>query len=190
MERRMTIQSAKITAEQFHHIREPAGFRLELVDGELVVSPSPRPRHSNTAINLIAILHAYIEANNLGRLFTELDTEFDAFNVRRPDLLFVPGNRAEQLDPDSAATSNDPELVIEVISPGSAETDREKKFKQYAAAGIAYYWIVDPNLETFESFTLVGKKYRPHVKGKGNATVQAKPFPDLAIPLQKLWWPK
>jgi Uma2 family endonuclease len=186
----MTIQSAKITAEQFHHIREPAGVRLELVDGELVVSPRPRSRHSYTIIKLIGVLDPYVEAEKLGRLFTELDTEFDTFNVRRPDLLFVPGDRAEELDPDTAASAKDPELVIEVISPGSGETDRDRKFKQYAAAGIAFYWIIDPHAETFESFALIGKKYRAHVRGKGNATIHAKPFPELAIPLRKLWWPK
>jgi Uma2 family endonuclease len=184
----MTIQSAKITAEQFHHIREPAGFRLELVDGELIVSPSPRSRHSNTVIQLIGILNPYIDANGLGRLFTELDTEFDAFNVRRPDLLFVPGAQVRKLDPDSAATSRDPELVIEVISPGSKETDCDKKPVQYAKARIRHYWIVDPHAETFEAYVLVGAKYRAHVKGKGNDVVHAKPFPDLAIPLRKLWW--
>ena len=184
----MITQIAKISAEQFHHIVEPAGVRFELVDGELIVSPSPVSLHSHAVMKLSTLLDTYIEAHDLGRLFGELDTEFDPFNVRRPDMMFVAKEQSEKMDPHSAASSDDAELVIEVISPSSVRTDREIKFQQYAKAGIRYYWIVDPQRRTFEAYVLAGKSYRVHVKGSGNAVVHAKPFVDLAIPLQKLWW--
>ncbi|MCL2639712.1 MAG: Uma2 family endonuclease [Phycisphaerales bacterium] len=184
----MKTQIAKISAEQFHHIEVPGGIRLELDDGELIVSPSPRSHHSRVVALLIGILYAHIEAHDLGQLFTELDTVFDLFSVRRPDLMFVTKKQSKKMDPEGPASSNDAELIVEVLSPGSERIDRVTKFQQYAKAGIRYYWILDPHQRTFEAYTLAGKSYRLQSKGRGNATVQAKPFADLAIPLQKLWW--
>ncbi|MCL2645538.1 MAG: Uma2 family endonuclease [Phycisphaerales bacterium] len=184
----MKTPIAKISAEQFHHIEVPGGIRLELVDGELIVSPSPRSHHSRVVIHLIGILHAHIEAHNLGQLFTELDTEFSSFDVRRPDLMFVTKEQLKKMDPDSAASSGDVELAVEVISPSSERTDRKIKFQQYAKAGIRYYWIVDPQCRTFEAYELAGESYCLQLKADGDAVVRAKPFTELAIPLQKLWW--
>ncbi|MCL2646518.1 MAG: Uma2 family endonuclease [Phycisphaerales bacterium] len=184
----MTIQVAKISAEQFHHIEVPGGLRFELVNGEVIVSPSPRSYHSHAVAGLIAILRTHIRAYDLGRLFTELDTEFSPLDVRRPDLMFATKKQLKKIDPNGAASSDDAELIVEVISLGSDRTDRVIKFQQYAKAGIRYYWIVDPQRRTFEAYVLTGKSYRSHVKASGDAVVRAKPFVDLAIPLQELWW--
>jgi len=184
----MKTQIAKISAEQFHHIETPAGIRLELVDGELIVSPSPRFHHSRVVRKLITILGAHIDMHDLGDLFTELDTEFSSLDVRRPDLMFVTKEQLEKVDPDGPASSGDVELVVEVISPSSGRTDREIKFRQYAEAVIRYYWLVDPQRRTFEAYELAEGAYSLQLKADGDAIVQAKPFADLAIPLQKLWW--
>ncbi|MCL2640438.1 MAG: Uma2 family endonuclease [Phycisphaerales bacterium] len=184
----MKTQIVKISAEQFHHIEVPGGIRLELVDGELVVSPSPRLHHSRVVAKLMTFLGAYIEAHDLGEVFTEQDTTFGLLNVRRPDMMFITKEQLAKMDPDGPASSADVELMVEVLSPSSGRTDREIKFRQYAEAGIRYYWIIDPQHQTFEAYGLAGKSYRSQLKASGDAMVRAKPFPDLSIPLQKLWW--
>ena len=185
----MTIQAtAKISAEQYYHIEEPEGLRFELVNGVLSVSPSPGSFHSYTYHKLYMLLGVHIEAHDLSMLFGELDAELGPFDVRRPDMMFIAKERLEEMEPGCTMRSDDVELVVEVLSPSSVRTDREDKLQQYAKAGIRYYWIVDPQQRTFEAYTLAGKSYRSHVKASGNAVVHAKPFVDLAIPLQKLWW--
>jgi len=190
----MTIQvskisaSAKISAEQFHHIEVPGGVRFELVDGEIIVSPSPGSPHSYVVVELILILQTYIKAHDLGHLFTEMDVEFGSLDVRRPDLMYVTKERLKRLVRKGPVNPANAELIVEVISPGSERMDREIKFQQYAEAGIRYYWVIDPPRRTFEAYRLVGKSYRLQVKGKGGEVVRAKPFVDLAIPLRELWW--
>ena len=68
----MTVSTIKMTARQFLELgQDPPGVRLELVDGEVAVSPSPNPDHSYTVLTLGAMLRNHIEANDLGQLFTD-----------------------------------------------------------------------------------------------------------------------
>src|SRR5262249_13268273 len=123
--------------------------------------------------------------NNLGELYQDVDTILDRFNVRRPDILFFFKSRTHFVG--AKAMEGPPDLAIEVISPSSAEIDREDKFAQYRDAGVANYWILDPRPRTIEGWRLDGKIYVPTGQGSGNETIQLPPFPDLKIPLGQLW---
>src|SRR4051794_6052198 len=84
------ISTIKMTARQFLELGEdPPGVRLELVDGEIAVSPSPIPDHSYVVLTLARMLGNHIEKGELGQLFTDVDTIFGEHDVRRPDLLFL-----------------------------------------------------------------------------------------------------
>jgi len=80
-----------------------------------------------------------------------------------------------------------PDLCVEVISPSSSKIDREDKLEQYQLGGVAHYWIVDPAPRTLEAYQLKKKAYTLIGKGQGSAKLKLPPFPDLEIPLQKLW---
>jgi Uma2 family endonuclease len=80
-----------------------------------------------------------------------------------------------------------PDLAVEVISPSSVEVDRQDKFAQYREAGVAHYWVIDPALKTIETWKLEGGQYVAVGRGQGAVTVSVAPFPDLQIPLGKLW---
>ena len=68
--------------------QDPPGVHLELAHGEIVVSPSPSPDHSEIILNLVQILGAHVRQHKLGKLYSDTDTIFDSFNTRRPDILF------------------------------------------------------------------------------------------------------
>src|SRR5438552_586027 len=90
----MSVSTIKMTAKQFLELGEdPPGVRLELVDGEIAVSPSPIPNHAFTLLALGSILRAHVEKHRLGQLFTDVDTIFGEHDVRRPDLLFFQKKR-------------------------------------------------------------------------------------------------
>src|SRR4051794_16989237 len=90
----MTVSTIKMTARQFLQLGEdPPGVRLELVNGEIAVSPSPTPSHSRVVVALTRILSTYITDNSLGELLTDVDTIFGEHDVRRPDLLFFKESR-------------------------------------------------------------------------------------------------
>ncbi len=183
------INTAKMSARQFFLLGEdPPGIRLELVNGEVAVSPSPRPRHSRVDRQLTAVLVAHINEHGLGELLGDTDTIFGEFDVRRPDIIFFTKAR-EHLILEDEAIDGPPDLCIEIISPKSRKIDRQDKFKQYAKGGVSYYWIVDPLAKTIEAFKLSGKTYRLVGKGSGNEILRLAPFPNLDIPLGQIWFP-
>jgi Uma2 family endonuclease len=186
MSRASTI---KMTARQFLELGEdPPGVRLELVNGEIAVSPSPIPNHSFTVAALIRLLGNYVDQNDLGQIFTDVDTIFGEHDVRRPDILFFNKRRLHLIGPK--AMEGPPDLAVEVLSPSNERTDRRDKFKLYAEGKVKHYWIVGEKQKTIEAYSLRSGKYVGRVRGSGSDVVKLPPFAKLAIPLAKLWRPK
>jgi len=185
----MVVSTIKMTAHQFLELGEdPHGVRLELVDGEVAVTPSPMPEHSYVDRMLTIIVGPYIVANKLGELFGDVDTIFGEHDVRRPDLIYFRKDRLHLVG--NKAMQGPPDLCVEIVSPSSSQIDREDKFKQYEAAKVANYWIVDPAKKSIEAFVLKRGAYVSAGAGSGAETVHLPPFGDLAIPLARLWRPK
>jgi Uma2 family endonuclease len=182
------ISTTKMTAKQFLELGEdPPGVRLELVNGEVAVSPSPVPEHSHILVQLTILLGQHIKKHKLGRLYSDVDTIFGKYDVRRPDLLYFSKDRLHLIG--EKAMEGPPDLCIEVISPSSGTIDRRDKFKQYAKGEVAFYWIVDPKRKTVEAFQLARGKYKDIGTGGGEDVVRLAPFTDLAIALGDLWQP-
>lgn len=118
------------------------GQRYEVVDGELLVTPSPRHDHQRAVREIAFALHQYVERQGVGEvLFSPSDIELDSRSMVQPDV-FVFG----LLDGRIARGWNSGApllLVVEVLSPGTARADRTIKRKRYQRAGIPEYWIVD-----------------------------------------------
>ena len=183
------VSTIKMTARQFLELGEdPPGVRLELVDGEIAVSPSPVPRHSFTVAALCTILKTYVDENDLGEVLMDVDTIFGEHDVRRPDLFFFKKARRHFIG--EKAIEGPPDLAIEVLSPGNERTDRRDKFELYATGKVKHYWIVDPTKRTIEAYSLRTGKYVGRVRGSGSDVIKLPPFPKLEIPLAKLWRPK
>ena len=183
------ISTTKMTAKQYLMLGEdPPGIRLELVDGEVAVSPSPTPRHSHVDKQLSRILGNHIEEHDLGLLLGDTDTIFGEHDVRRPDLIWFAKGREHLVEPTEAIDAM-PDLCVEILSPSSISIDRQDKFQQYAQGGVPYYWIVDPAGRAIEVFTLVGGEYQLTGSAANDDEVRLPPFPNLVIPLNKLWFP-
>ncbi len=183
----VTLGTIKMSARQFLQLgQDPPGVRLELVDGEVKVSPSPEPMHSFADRSLTGILRLHIRDRDLGALFGDVDTIFGEHDVRRPDLIYFAKGRLHLVG--RKAMEGPPDLCVEIVSPSSVAVDRKQKFKQYEKGKVAHYWIVDPDAETIEGFKLSGSKYRATGHGKKDDIVRLPPFLDLDIPLAELWW--
>ncbi len=182
------VNTTKMTARQFLALGEdPPGVRLELVNGEVAVSPSPIPDHGYVLIQLGAMLSRHVNALQLGRVYSDVDTILGSYDVRRPDLLYFSRQRVHLVG--KKAMEGPPDLCVEIISPSSTTIDRRDKFKQYRDAEVACYWIVDPRRHTVEGFKLFRGKYRSTGSGKNDDVVNLPPFPKLEIPLKDLWHP-
>ena len=129
------------------YCRTPDDERYELLDGELVMSPSPNRSHQRIDTRLGALLHAFVEEMSLGEVYhAPFDVVLSNTNVVQPDLLFVSNEQAYIVTEDNV--QGPPDLVIEILSPSTAERDRSLKRALYARYGVREYWLVDPDTRT------------------------------------------
>ena len=91
--------------------------------------------------------------------------------------------------PDTAAFTNAPDWVCEVISPSTGRIDRSRKMWIYARAGVSHLWLVDPLLETLETYHLETGRWVVLGTYAGHDTVRAEPFDAVEIALAHWWMP-
>ena len=135
---------------------------IEFSDGYVEVLPMPTRFHQNIVAFLYEALLLFIRANQLGKLwFAPLRVRLWPRTYREPDLVFIATENLAKLKgdyPDGA------DLVVEVVSGSKEDRDRDlvKKRAEYAEAGIAEYWIVDPKFKRITVLELVQDKYEVH----------------------------
>ena len=152
-------------------------LRYELLDGTLLVSPSPVPLHQAVIGELHVLLRAACPADHYVFL-APLDWQPDGRTSLEPDLLVV---RRDRIGPKNIVET--PTVVVEVISPSSARIDRMLKFARYAEGGIPQYWIVDPRVPSVEIYNLIDGEYQLAASAQGTQTVAvAAPFVVAVIP--------
>lgn len=140
------------------YLQLPEDKRYELIEGELYMVPSPGTYHQHISRNLGFILWPFIRERDLGVLFNApLDVVLSEENVVQPDLLFVAKGRLSIITEQNVRGA--PDLVIEVLSPATAERDLGIKTKLYAKYGVEEYWIVDPQKRTVEVLALGEEGY-------------------------------
>ena len=114
------------------------GHRYELIDGTLIVSPSPSLRHQIVHANLMELLLRACP-ENLRVLSAPLDVVLADDTSVQPDLLVVPR------DLPGPKVRQAPVLAVEVVSPSSRLIDLNLKRARYERAGVPSYWVVDPD---------------------------------------------
>lgn len=144
--------ATKLSFAEFQKLQEAAedNIRYELDEGELVLTPSPTPRHNLVSFKLRRALGAFVKAHHLGRVTTEVDFRLSANVVRKPDVAFISKAHLKGFDFDHTPIEGAPSLAVEVISPSNLAQDTLKKVRQYLAAGSDAVWLVYPALGVIE----------------------------------------
>lgn len=144
----MPQSATRWTAEMVRALPED-GNRYEVVDGELLVTPSPTRTHQRAVRLLLVALQGHAESQRIGEaIAAPADVELDTRSMVQPDV-FVEGLVGGLLP--AAWNSGAPLLlVVEVLSPSTARADRTTKRRRYQRAGILEYWIVDTDARTIE----------------------------------------
>ena len=136
----------KFTYEDYR--TAPPDKRYELLDGDLLLTPAPNLRHQRLQFRLGSRLGRFIEERALGEFFfAPCDVVLSDTDVVQPDLLFVSRERRHLLSGGDNVRGA-PDLVVEILSPGTADRDRGYKRALYAKHGVKEYWLVDPAAET------------------------------------------
>ncbi|GAB4459061.1 MAG: Uma2 family endonuclease [Elainellaceae cyanobacterium] len=174
----------------------PLEGRYELIDGELVELPPESEPNNWIADNLqflLAIAHLFprrlIKTHVLELQVPVLQPK-DAAN-RYPDLVVLRPEHLALTQRRLTITLEmpPPRLVVEVVSPGKTNRDRDyvRKRAQYAAVGIVEYWLIDPAAQTMVVLSLEGADYREvGTFGVGEAIASIE-FPELAIAVDQLF---
>lgn len=140
------------TEEEFYSARDaaPPGERWELVDGEVLVTPSPHWTHQRIVVRLTVALDAYVRAHSLGEVFASpLDVKLEPGLVLQPDVLVVPAGELRRHSDIVRRLL----VAIETVSPSSARHDRVTKRPRYQRNRVPEYWIVDDISQTIERWT-------------------------------------
>jgi Uma2 family endonuclease len=173
----------RMTSDQFAALPESEQY-LELLNGLVVMSPKPRPRHQKFVGRLVAVLDPWVEQRNLGDLFPEVEMRLSDNWTPAPDVSFV---RTEHLDRVGETQILGPvDLAVEVLSPSNEDTDREDKFDAYARFGVDWYWIVDLRRRVLEEYERVGDSYGHRVDTPFDQPFTPRLFPGLTIDLAHL----
>ena len=123
--------------------------RYELVDGELLVTPSPGPQHQQIVLLLLFALHAYLERERVGVVFhSPSDVELEPGFLSQPDAFVLPVHEWRRLLAEGNP-ARELLLAIEVVSPSSGRHDRIKKRPHYQRT-VPEYWIVDTDARLVE----------------------------------------
>jgi len=183
-----TATGVRYRLEDYFSLGEDGPLRRELIEGELFVSPSPRPEHQEIIFALASILRAYVLGHKLGRiLLAPIDVVLSATTTVQPDIIWLPSDHPELRNQDEPFRHL-PGLAIEVISPSNPNYDRKLKFRLYEEAGVPHYWLVDPKARSIEAYQLDDGRYKLSAQANSaDAAFCAAPFLGLTIPTSEVF---
>ncbi len=129
------------------YLRTSDDERYELLNGELVMPPAPLTGHQMISMALASRLYLYVNERGLGTVVAApTDVVLSDTDVVQPDVLFVSSQRSQIVTRENVRGA--PDLVVEILSPATAERDQTVKLGLYAQHGVIEYWIVDPDAKT------------------------------------------
>jgi Uma2 family endonuclease len=136
------------------------GKRYELIDGELLVNPSPVPIHQTIALNIASAFREYFRKHGGGGVFVApLDIVVSDAIVLEPDIIVIKHDRAGIVGPKNIV--GPPHLLVEVLSGSTRRRDEVVKRGIYEQFGVDEYWIVDPDNELVRGYRRKGAAYLP-----------------------------
>lgn len=150
------VVKKKYTYEDY--LKTPDDKRYELLEGELIMTPSPKTVHQRIAGDLFSELRKFAKEKGAGQVFiAPYDVYLDEENVVQPDILFISKDRQGIIGEDNV--KGVPDLVTEILSENSAYRDTIQKKMLYARFGVKEYWIVAPKEKFIEVYSLKNKEY-------------------------------
>lgn len=162
------------------------GNRYEIIQGELVMTPSPNDAHQTAHANLFGMLWSFVKKHSLGKLYSApFAVYFDEGTVVEPDILFVSRDRLDRID--ERKLNGPPDFVIEIISDSTESRDRSFKFTSYAREGVKQYWIVDPSKKTVEICKLERTGFILTGKFDGKEDIHSPLFEGLSFPAESIF---
>jgi Uma2 family endonuclease len=165
------------------------GTRYEIIDGELFMSKQPHFYHQDVCMELSAVLWNWDKIANLGRVVGAPGLIFADDDDVAPDLVWISNDRLIASLKADGKLHDAPELVIEVLSPGSVNErrDREAKLKLYSRRGVSEYWIVSWQTRTVDVFRRQDDELKPIIILTENDALESSVLPGFSCPVSAIF---
>lgn len=151
--------SAAIRKLTWDDIKDLPESHVEIVDGELVVSPPPSVGHQLICTRLADVIRPFVIDRDLGEFFPrEVHVVLAEHIHYEPDMCFI--GKGREIDPELPYFEGPPDLVIEVISESNRTHDTVVKYRDYERHGVREYWLVDPRERHIRVYVLESGAYR------------------------------
>lgn len=181
----MTRTVGKLSLQEFLVLPQ-SGDRFELVDGELRPKVSPKYQHSTAQGRLFRLLDDWCEQQQVGRVRLEWSVVLQRRGVDWvpvPDLTYVSYERLPSEWEEDTPCPVQPELVIEIISPGQSFGELTQKATDYLIAGVDRVWVVDTKAQ---SLTIFRQDALPQTL-QGEGSISDSLLPGLVLPMIRLF---
>ena len=165
------IVSTKVKSPLERYLELPEGYPAELIEGEIVMSPSPERLHQEIALSIVEKL---LNFKDKGKIYYEIDVHFDEENVLRPDIIFIK-NESNKIIGEKWIEGA-PDLVVEILSPSTTVKDTLVKRDIYERFGVKEYWIVDPATREVFVYENTGDRFKLMCRGKRCSSKVLKGF--------------
>lgn len=160
----------------------PEGAPVELIRGELVMSPAPRTSHQIIIGQLFAVFQVAEKRGGGLSILSPADVILSDDTILQPDVLYVAKDRRGII---GDRINGPPDVVVEVLSPKAERRDRVQKLDVYAQYGVPEFWIVDQKAQTIEFLLLDKGEYI--VKKSVDGRYQSPRLPEVQIDLATFW---
>ena len=179
------LRKKRWTYEDYYRLDDER--RYEISDGELIPMqpPSPGPDHQDEALELAIIMRDFVRSKKLGKVYiAPLDVVFDEANTAQLDVMFI--SKANAGIVQKRGIFGAPDLVVEILSPGSIRRDRYEKQTLYARFGVKEYWLLDHANQSLEVLALHDGAYVVHSATGESGHVTSKVLRGLKVKLSDL----
>lgn len=150
------------------------------------MAPSPNRYHQDISYNLEFLFRAWVQENPIGRFYhAPCDVEFTDDTVLQPDILFVSNERAHILA--DFGVKGAPDFVVEILSPHTAQVDRERKRAIYARHGVREMWIIAPTAQTIQVYDLGSQPGEPVATYGIDDVIERDLFPGLRVEARRVF---
>jgi len=162
------------------------GLRYEVIDGVLeMMSPSPTATHQDISLDLILELSSHCKSDY--KIYAApFDLILSKTNTVQPDLMMIHRSRLHIVTP--RGVEGPPDLVVEILSPGSRKRDKVKKMAVYEKHAVPEYWVIDPETRTLEQYQLNdGGHYELCDLFEGDERVHSDKLPCVAFAISDIF---
>ncbi|MBI5470729.1 MAG: Uma2 family endonuclease [Ignavibacteriae bacterium] len=163
--------------------RLPEGTLVQLIDGELVMSPAPTSIHQLILAELVFHLTSFVKQNQRGTvLFSPIDVYFSDIEAYQPDIVYVAKSRRQVITEKGIRGA--PDLVMEILSPSTGYHDLIHKKGVYESYGVKEYWIVDPGERQIQVLENVNGKFEIVSENRKAGRVESKLLSGFSVSVE------